>query len=379
MELGRKINSGIFSSDKNGSLLQFPLKYANRHLVVAGQTGSGKTITLKTLVEGFSRERIPCIVTDVKGDIVDSLPEEGQNYKALPVCLWDVFAEKGLPLRVSLEELGTLLIARMLDLNKTQSSAISSAFDVLDEFGTKAKSLDILSKAVNYLGTWAYKNSEKKFGVVSTATAGVLLRQIYELKRNGGEELFNETTFELKKVLKTKNGKGLVNIIHGTKLVRFPTLYTTFIIYILNKLYTELPEVGNEEKPKCVVVIDEAHLLFRGAEKKLIEKVEEIIKLLRSKGVAVILATQDPLDIPEGILGQIANKIIHNLSGFTSKAQAQAKTIAKSFNCDGTISPLDEITRLGTGEALISFLGENGIPENVAKVKINYPAYKFIG
>lgn len=353
----------------------------NRHGFVSGTTGSGKSVTLRLIAEELSKQGIPCLVTDIKGDL-GSIGEkaekpsekiEGWKARTFPTQKWDVFGIEGKPLNATVEEVGDLLLGRMLDLNPTQTGVLSVVFDLAAELGKSVKTLEHIMEAIDYLTSKTYKMTAKRVQHISPASAGVVQRKIFELKRHGGNSFFGNTAISLDSFLKTKKEQGVINILEARQLVQFPTLYAAVMAWVLTKLYNELPEVGNLDKPKFIVFIDEAHLLFEGVDKRLLKKIEQCIKLIRSKGVGIFLITQSPSDIPDPILSQLGNRIQHSLYSFTPRENRSVKAIADSFVPNLSIDTEREIKTLGVGEALVSFLDECGKPQPVEKVKIRLP------
>ncbi|HNC59532.1 MAG TPA: DUF853 family protein, partial [Leptospiraceae bacterium] len=381
MIIGKTVpNTNSFFSSEDSKVVELFPKVANRHGIIAGMSGSGKTVTMRVLLEQFSKHGIPVLATDIKGDL-SSISNKSEQRKSsdwkpyqFPVKFWDVFGKSGENLQATIDELGVLLVSRMLGLTEAQSSVLSSVFDLADKLGKKVASLDHILSALKYLTSAGYKISGEEFGIMSSSSVGVIQRKIFELKRNGGDKFFNDSGFCLDKLIKlNKRSEGVINILNSVELVKFPTIYATFVVWILNKLYDELPEVGNLDKPKFAIFIDEAHLLFGGIQKSLLSKIEQAVRLIRSKAVGVYLITQNPADIPDSISSQIGNRIIHNLSGFSTRERRNIKTIAESFPQNTMLNAQDEIISLATGHALVSFLDQNGKPQPVEKVKINLP------
>lgn len=375
MLIGNTTSANKFFAREPKEIFFLP-KMANRHLIISGQTGTGKTVSLRVFAEEFSSHGIPVIVTDIKGDL-HSISKVGKKVKGrettkFPVQFWDVFGEKGKKLQTSVESLGSMLLAKMLDLNPTQASVLDIVFKVAKDGGMRLINLNDVLAVLNYLGSY-YQKSEKKVGNISPTSVGVLQRKVINLQGEGGDDFFSMSDFCLDNFLKNKEDKGIINVLDAVELVKYPTLYSTFVLWILSKLYNELPEVGNLELPKAMFFIDEAHLLFSGTEKRLFEKIQQYVRLIRSKGVGVGFITQKPTDIPEAVLDQIGNKVQHGLMGFSPKSFSVMKAVAGGFPINPYIDTLVELGSLGTGEALVSFLDADGKPQPVEKIKVRMP------
>lgn len=385
-----KILIGMTPS-KDLKYLDLPM--INRHGLIAGATGTGKTVTLQTLAEQLSRTGVNVFAADVKGDLSGiaapgiNLPKaeailqkfgDTEQGKAAPVMFWDIYGEKGQPLRTTTSEMGPLLFGRLLDANTTQQGIIDAAFSVADDEGMLL--LDL--KDFRSLLTWMGDNAEQlrgKYGNITKTSIGAIQRGLLSLQEAGGDVFFGEQALKLEDLfLKDANGYGYVNILDATKLINDSRLYSTFLLWLLSELFEQLPEVGDIEKPKLVFFFDEAHLLFKSAPKVLLEKIEQLIRLIRSKGVGVFFVTQSPLDIPETVLGQLGNRIQHALRAFTQKDQKAVKATAQTFRQNPNIKTEQVITELGVGEALISFLNANGAPGEVEQVQIK-PPLSYIG
>jgi DNA helicase HerA-like ATPase len=366
------------------------LKYANRHGLIAGATGTGKTVTLQILAEGFSKAGVPVFAADVKGDLSgiampgvmkDFLVERAakiglENYapEAFPVAFWDLHGEQGHPIRATISEMGPLLLARLLDLNETQEGVLTLAFRVADDEKLLLLDLkDLRALLVNI----ADRASEltTQYGNVAKSTIGSIQRRLLALEEQGAEKFFGEPALDLRDFMRTDDaGAGVVNILAADKLMQAPKLYATFLLWLLSELFEELPEVGDPEKPKLVFFFDEAHLLFNDAPKALIEKIEIVVRLIRSKGVGVYFVTQNPQDIPDSVSSQLGARIQHALRAFTPKEQKVVKTAAEMFRRNPAFSTLDVITQLGVGEALVSTLEAKGAPSIVDKTLIRPPS-----
>ena len=371
------------------------LKQANRHGLIAGATGTGKTITLKVMAESFSDAGVPVFLADVKGDLAgmcrpgeDSadmqeriarfgLAEAGFRYRAYPTEFWDIFGKKGLPLRTTVSEFGPLLFSRLLELNKIQSDLLEIIFRIADEEGLLLLDMKDLKAMVRYVEDNAeiYRDT---YGNIGKASTGAILRALVALEGKGGEQFFGEPALQISDWMRVDaEGRGYVNILDSTSLIQDPTIYSTFMLWMLNELFTELPEAGDLEKPKMVFFFDEAHLLFDGAPKSLLDKIEQVVKLIRSKGVGVYFITQNPADIPGGVLAQLGNKVQHALRAYTPAEQKGVKAAADSFRKNPAFDTAEALQGLKTAEALISFLDESGAPEEVRIASILPPQSKF--
>jgi DNA helicase HerA-like ATPase len=365
------------------------LDRANRHGVIAGATGTGKTVTLQVLAEGFAAAGVPVFAADVKGDLagvaVPGTPGEKMHARARtmgltlepgapPVIFWDLFGEKGHPIRATVSEMGPLLLSRLLELNDTQEGVMNIVFHVADEEGLLLLDFDDLQAALAYVGQNC-KAMSVQYGNVATATVGAIQRKLLTLKTQGGDHFFGEPALELSDFMRTtRDGRGYVNILAADKLIASPRLYSTFLLWLLSELFEELPEVGDPEKPKLVFFFDEAHLLFRDAPKALLEKVEQVVRLIRSKGVGVYFVTQSPADIPDGVLAQLGARVQHALRAYTPAEQKGLRAAAQSFRQNPDFDTAEAIQQLGVGEALVSTLDENGAPSVVARTLVRPPA-----
>lgn len=364
------------------------LNLANRHGLVTGATGTGKTVTLQTIAEGFSRAGVPVFAADIKGDlsgvsqegegkdwIVKRCKEIDMKYEAdlFPVVFWDLFGEQGHPIRATVTEMGPLLLARMMNLNDTQEGVLNIAFRVADENGLPILDLKDLRAMLNFIA----ENSAdltKTYGNVSSTSVGAIQRQLLVLENQNGEKFFGEPALEIKDLMKTKDGKGVINLLAADKLMANPRLYSIFLLWLLSEMFEELPEVGDADKPKLVFFFDEAHLLFDEAPKALLDKIEQVVRLIRSKGVGVYFVTQNPADVPETVLAQLGNRVQHALRAYTPKEQKAVKVAAQSFRPNPKLKTEQVITELGKGEALTSFLEGNGVPAMVDRTLIRPPA-----
>jgi DNA helicase HerA-like ATPase len=365
-------------------------KMANRHGLITGATGTGKTVTLQTLSETFSEMGVPVFAADMKGDLsgvakiggnkesvnkrVDgyNLKEKGFEYKAYPVRFWDVFGEQGHPVRTTVTSMGPLLLERLLGLNETQGAILTMAFKIADDNNLLILDLKDLQKMLQFIGD---NRSEftTKYGNISPASIGAIQRGLMRLESEGADKFFGEPDLEITDFIQTEQGKGVINILAADKLMKSPRVYTTFLLWLLDDLYETLPEVGDLEKPKLVFFFDEAHLLFNDMPNSLLEKVEQIVRLIRSKGVGVYFCTQNPADIPQSILGQLGNRVQHALRAYTPNDQKAVKVAANTFRANPGFNTEEVITQLNTGEALVSFLDEKGAPQVVERANILPP------
>lgn len=362
---------------------------ANRHGLVAGATGTGKTVTLQVMAEGFSRIGVPVFAADVKGDLsgisqagkenpkiaerVKKLKLENFAFEACPVTFWDVFGEQGHPIRATVSEMGPLLFSRLLNLNDTQSGVLSLVFKIADESGLLLLDLKDLQAMLQYVGERA-KDFQTQYGNISAASIGAIQRGLVTLGQEGGEKFFGEPALNLDDLIQTdSNGRGVVNILAADKLIRSPRVYATLLLWMLTELYERLPEVGDPEKPKLVFFFDEAHLLFADLPPIVREKVTQIVRLIRSKGVGVYFVTQNPIDVPDDVLGQLGNRVQHALRAFTPRDQKAVKAAAQTFRTNPKIDVEKTIGELEVGEALVSFLDEKGTPGMVERALICPP------
>ncbi|MEB6340650.1 helicase HerA-like domain-containing protein [Mammaliicoccus sciuri] len=377
---------------KNENEINLELGQANRHGLIAGATGTGKTITLKVLAEQFSKAGVPVFMSDVKGDI-SSIAEAGSindkiqeridmmkidDYKnnAFPVTLFDVFQKTGVPVRTTITEMGPLLIGKLLDLNNTQLGVLDIVFKVADESGLlliDMKDFKALLKEINENRA----EYAEKYGNISSASIGAIQRALLRLESEGAETFFGEPALQLEDFIKfDDSGRGMINVLDASVLYQKPKLYATFLLWLLSELFESLPEVGDPEKPKIVFFFDEAHLLFNDSSKELIEKVEQVVRLIRSKGVGIYFVTQNPIDIPESVLGQLGNRVQHALRSYTPKDQKAIKSAAQTFRQNESFDTAQVIGELKTGEALISFLNDEGQPNVVERAFIRPPESK---
>jgi len=362
---------------------------ANRHGLIAGATGTGKTVTLKVLAESFSDMGVPVFVADIKGDLsgmctpgcenkhirrsIDTMGISAFEYVSYPVQFWDVYGKKGLPVRTTVSEMGPELLARLLGLNDTQSGVLRIVFRVADEKELLLIDLKDLRAMVQYVGDNA-KEYKLTYGNVSTQSIGAIQRALLRLEDEGGELFFGEPSLELADWLEwDENGRGMMNILECSELFQHPLLYGTFLLWMLSEIYEMLPEAGDLEKPKLAFFFDEAHLLFDDAPKALVDKVEQVVRLIRSKGVSVWFITQNPTDIPDSVLGQIGNRVQHALRAYTPNDQKALNAAARSFRINPAFRTVDAIQALGVGEALVSLLDGDGVPSMVERANILPP------
>src|SRR5262245_56628079 len=365
-------------------------RMANRHGLIAGATGTGKTVSLQVLAEGFSRIGVPVFAPDVKGDLsgiaktggddpkvlerVKQLAVEGYSPAASPVVFWDVFGKSGHPVRTTTSDMGTLLLSRLLNLNDTQSAVLTLVFKVADDNGLLLLDLKDLRAMVQFVGDNA-KALTTAYGNISAASIGAIQRGLLSLEQQGGEKLYGEPALDIDDLLQTDaSGRGVVNLLAADELYQRPMMYATLLMWLLAELFERLPEVGDRDKPKLVVFFDEAHLLFKDAPQALQDKIEQVVRLIRSKGVGVYFVTQNPLDVPDTVLGQLGNRVQHALRAFTPRDQKAVKAAADTFRPNPKLKTAQVITELGKGEALVSFLEGNGTPSMVERALIAPPA-----
>ncbi|NDV68178.1 helicase HerA-like domain-containing protein [Dysgonomonas sp. 25] len=365
-------------------------KMANRHGLITGATGTGKTVTLQNLAETFSAMGVPVFAADVKGDLsgvaaiggnkesvtkrVDSyqLKDKGFAFQAFPVQFWDVYGEQGAPVRATISDMGPLLLSRLLLLNDTQTAVLTIIFKMAADNGWDLIDIKDLKKIVEYVSRNT-KQFISTYGNVSTASLGAIQRGLVGMEHDGVDLFFGEPDLNIDDLIQTNGEKGVINILAADKLMNNPRVYATFLLWLMNKLYTTLPEVGDMDKPKLVFFFDEAHLLFNDAPKVLLEKVEQVIRLIRSKGVGIYFISQSPADIPDSVLGQLGNRIQHALRAYTPKDQKAVKVAAQSFRANPDFDTEKVISELATGEALVSFLDEKGAPQVVERAFILPP------
>src|SRR4051794_22232857 len=363
---------------------------ANRHGLVAGATGTGKTVTLQVMAESLSRIGVPVFAADVKGDLsgiskagnetpklksrIDQLKLDDFRFEACPVTFWDVFVEQGHPMRATVSEIGPLLLTRILNLNDTQSGVLSLVFKIADDNGLLLLDLKDLQAMLQFVGSQA-KQFQTEYGNISAASIGAIQRGLVALGKEGGDLFLGEPALNIDDLLQTDSkGRGVINLLAADKLLQSPQLYATFLLWLLSELFERLPEVGDLEKPKLVFFFDEAHLLFNDAPAALLTKIEQVVRLIRSKGVGVFFVTQNPLDVPDKVLAQLGNRIQHALRAFTPRDQKAVRAAADTFRPNPNLDTAQVITELGKGEALVSFLEGNGTPSVVERTTIAPPS-----
>ncbi|WP_420959875.1 helicase HerA-like C-terminal domain-containing protein [Brucella sp. IR073] len=366
------------------------LKYGNRHGLVTGATGTGKTVTLQVLAEGFSAAGVPVFCADIKGDLSGIAAEgevkEGLMQRAddvrlteydllpMPVIFWDIFGEKGHPIRATVTEMGPLLLSRLMNLTEAQEGVLNIAFRLADEEGLLLLDMKDLQALLAHM---AERSSELsgQYGNVTKASVGAIQRSLLVLEQQGGDKFFGEPALKVSDLMRTTtDGRGVVNVLAADKLMMNPRLYSTFLLWLLSELFEELPEVGDPEKPRLVFFFDEAHLLFNEAPKALLERVEQVVRLIRSKGVGIYFVSQNPLDVPETVLAQLGNRVQHALRAYTPRETNAVRTAAETFRPNPDFDTFQAITSLGTGEALVSTLQEKGVPSMVQRTLIRPPA-----
>lgn len=363
-------------------------KMANRHGLIAGATGTGKTVTLQVLAETFCQAGVPCFMADMKGDL-SGISQTGAmsgfiekrcaefgigspEFGPCPVRFFDVYGEQGHPMRTTVSNMGPQLLSRLLQLNETQEGVLNIVFRIADDRGLLLIDMKDLRSMLNYVAENA-KQYTSSYGNISAQSVGAIQRALLTLENQGADKFFAEPSFDIFDLLQCEHGKGVMNVLAADKLMLNPKLYSTFLLWLLSELYAQLPEVGDMDLPKLVFFFDEAHMLFDETSKALVDKIEQVVRLIRSKGVGVYFVTQSPTDIPEEILGQLGNRVQHALRAFTPKDQKAVKTAAETFRANPAFKTADAIMELGTGEALVSFLDEKGAPSIVERAKILFP------
>jgi len=399
------MSQSIFvGTDTDGKRQELLFKLANRHGLIAGATGTGKTVTLQILTEGFSKAGIPVFAADVKGDLSGlsqagsethklhdkliaraekigligndyaGMLGSGYEYEAMPTIFWDLYGEQGHPIRTTIAEMGPTLLSRLMGLNETQEGILTIAFELADDEDMLLLDMKDLSAILNFMA----ENKEdvsREYGNVTSQSVAAIRRNLLKLERAGAEEFFGEPALKLTDLMRTDtDGRGMVSVLAADKLINSPDLYSTFLLWLLSELFEELPEVGNPDKPKMVFFFDEAHLLFEDAPKALIKKIEQVARLIRSKGVGIYFVTQNPMDIPDSVLGQLGNRIQHALRAYTPKEQKAIRAAASSFRKNPALDTEEVITDLGVGEALVSLLDAKGVPGIVGRTLIRPPA-----
>jgi uncharacterized protein len=366
------------------------LKYGNRHGLVTGATGTGKTVTLQILAEGFSNAGVPVFCADIKGDLsgiaamgefkdfLDKRAKEigfaDYDFQEFPVIFWDLYGEKGHRIRTTLTEMGPLLLSRLINASDAQEGVLNIAFKIADEGGLPLLDLKDLQALLNYMGENSQELSSK-YGFITKASVGSIQRELLILEQQGAEKFFSEPALKISDIMRTTNdGRGAISVLAADKLMMNPRLYATFLLWLLSELFEQMPEVGDPEKPKLVFFFDEAHLLFDDAPKVLIERVEQVVRLIRSKGVGVYFVTQNPMDVPQTVLAQLGNRVQHALRAYTPNEQKAVKTAADTFRPNPDFDCATVITTLGTGEALVSTIESKGAPSVVERTLIRPPS-----
>ena len=363
-------------------------KMANRHGLIAGATGTGKTVTLQVLAESFCQAGVPCFMADMKGDlsgisqagkmsgfIEKRCPEfgiENPQFQGCPTRFFDVFGEQGHPLRATISDMGPQLLSRLLGLNETQTGILNIVFKIADDRGLLLIDMKDLRMMLDYVAKNA-REFTTTYGTITSVSVGAIQRALLALEAEGAEKFFGEPSFNVFDFLQTEGGRGVMNVLAADKLMLNPKLYSTFLLWLLSELYTQLPEVGDLPLPKLIFFFDEAHMLFKDTSKALVDKIEQVIRLVRSKGVGVYFVTQSPDDVPETIAGQLGNRILHGLRAYTPKEQKTVKAAAQTFRANPNFNTEAAILELGTGEALVSLLDEKGAPCIVERAKILFP------
>ena len=379
---------GLYIAHCANGALSITGKMANRHGLIAGATGTGKTVTLQVMAETFCQAGVPCFMADMKGDlsgisqagkmsgfIEKRLPEfgiENPEFQSCPVRFYDVFGEQGHPMRATISQMGPQLLSRLLQLNETQDGVLNIVFRIADERGVLLDDLKDLRSMLDWVSKHA-KEYTTKYGNISAQTVGAIQRSLLQLENQGADKFFGLPAFDINDLMQVEGGKGVMSVLAADKLMMQPKLYSTFLLWLLSELYSTLPEVGDLPLPKLVFFFDEAHMLFDGTSKALLDKIEQVIRLIRSKGVGIYFITQSPTDIPENILGQLGNRVQHALRAYTPKDQKAVKTAADTFRANPDFKTDEAIMNLETGEALVSFLDEKGAPTVVERAKVLFP------
>ena len=369
-------------------------KYANRHGLIAGATGTGKTVTLKVMAESFSDAGVPVFLSDIKGDLSgmckpgeekESITKrvaelgigEDFSFKAYPTVFWDIFGKKGLPLRTTISEFGPMLLAKLLDLNQIQTDILNIIFKIADDEGLLLIDLKDLKSMLNYVSENA-ADYKAEYGNIAPQSVNAIMRGLVALGDKGGDVFFGEPALDINDWFVTKDGKGMINVLDATTIINDPGIYATFMLWMLAELFEIMPEVGDLDKPKMVFFFDEAHLLFKDTPKALLQKIEQVVKLIRSKGIGVYFITQNPSDIPDEVLAQLGNKVQHALRAYTPAEQKGIKAAAQSYRANPDFDTAEIITNLGIGEAVVSFIEDDGAPAMVRKAKV-LPPQSYLG
>lgn len=390
--MSKFIRIGFVHESSGNRAIELASSIANRHGLIAGATGTGKTVTLQTLAQGFSEIGVPVFMADIKGDL-SGLSQKGQinpkiqnrldvlglkdfQFQEAPVVFWDVFGQSGHPVRATISDMGPLMLARLLGLNETQEGVLNLVFKIADEKDLHLYDLKDLQAMLKYVADNA-KDFQTQYGNISAASVGAIQRSLVAIESQGATQFFGEPMLNILDFIQTDfQGKGVINILSAEKLMMSPKLYAVFLLWMLSELFENLPEVGDLEKPKLVFFFDEAHLLFTDAPKVLVEKIEQVVRLIRSKGVGVYFVTQNPLDLPDTVLAQLGHRVQHALRAFTPKDKKAVNTVAETMRENAQFKTADVITELGVGEALVSVLDEKGVPSVTEKVLIVPPASK---
>lgn len=382
------INDNLYVAHSSKGALNLTAKMCNRHGLIAGATGTGKTVSLQVLAETFSQAGVPCFMADMKGDL-SGISQTGKmtgfiekrcaefgisepEFQPCPVRFYDVFGEQGFPMRTTIASMGPQLLSRLMNLNETQTGVMTIVFKIAEDNNLLLIDLKDLRLMLDFVG----KNASRfttEYGNVSAQSIGAIQRSILALEAEGGEKFFGEPAFDINDLLDVEGGKGVMSVLAADKLMMNPRLYSTFLMWLMTEIYAQLPEVGDLEKPKLIFFFDEAHMFFDGTSKALVEKMEQVIRLIRSKGVGIYFITQSPTDIPDGILGQLGNRVQHALRAFTPKDQKDVKAAAQTFRANPEFDTEEAIKSLETGEALISFLDAKGAPGIVERARMLFP------
>ena len=379
---------GLYVAHSANGPISLTGKMACRHGLIAGATGTGKTVTLQVLAETFCQAGVPCFMADMKGDlsgisqvgklsgfIEKRLPEfgiENPQFQSCPVRFFDVYGEQGHPMRSTISRMGPDMLGRLMDLNETQTGVLNIVFKIADDNGLLLIDLKDLRAMLNFVGQNAAEYTTQ-YGNVTSASVGAIQRALLALENQGAEKFFGEPDFDIYDLLQCEGGKGIMNVLAADRLMLQPKLYSTFLLWLLSELYATLPEVGEMDLPKLVFFFDEAHMLFEGTSKALTDKIEQVIRLIRSKGVGIYFITQSPTDIPSNILGQLGNRVQHALRAYTPQDQKAVRVAADTFRANPAFKTYETLLELGTGEALVSFLDEKGTPAMVERAKILFP------
>ena len=381
-------NEGLYIAHCDQGPLSIVGRMANRHGLIAGATGTGKTVTLQVMAETFSQAGVPCFMADMKGDLSgisqagamsgfiekrkDAFGVPNPQFQACPVRFFDVLGEQGHPIRATISQMGPQLLSRLLGLNDTQDGVLNIVFRIADENGLLLIDMKDLRAMLDFVARHA-KEYTTLYGNISTATIGAIQRSLLQLDQQGADRFFGEPSFDIFDLLQTEGGKGVMNVLAADKLMLQPKLYSTFLLWLLSELYSTLPEVGDQELPRLVFFFDEAHMLFEDTSKALVDKIEQVVRLIRSKGVGVYFVTQNPTDIPDCILGQLGNRVQHALRAYTPRDQKAVRVAAETFRANPAFRTDEAIQSLETGEALVSLLDEKGAPSVVQRARILFP------